>query len=138
MKGPAVGELLGNGDHALTRELQLVLQTVLVLLGRVEPLHGLVRYREQQVAIPRLVRHFLHGILKDLVLLRRSVQGLHGFLVEIVNLCVPLGVLLACGSGAVPTISHLGSRNLSHSPAQRRSLSCHGRPHRPSRFYPLL
>ena len=36
MKGPAVGELLGDGDHALTRELQLVLQTILVLLGLVE------------------------------------------------------------------------------------------------------
>ena len=43
--------LHGGGDHALTRGLQLVLQTVLILLGLVELLHGLVFHREQHVDI---------------------------------------------------------------------------------------
>ena len=87
-----------GGDHALTGELHLVLQSVLVLLGLVELLHGLVRYREQHVALLGFVRHFLHSLLKDLVLLCQDVQGLHGLLVEIVNLGVRLSVLLVCGA----------------------------------------
>ena len=36
VNGPAVSELPGSDGHALTRGLQLVLQTVLVLLGLIE------------------------------------------------------------------------------------------------------
>ena len=35
VQGPAICEHLGGGDHTLTRELQLVLKTVLVFLGPV-------------------------------------------------------------------------------------------------------
>ena len=44
--GPAVGELPGSDGRALAHDLQLVLQTVLVLLGLVELLHSLVCNRE--------------------------------------------------------------------------------------------
>ena len=75
MKGLAVGELPGGDDHGLTRGLHLVLQTVLVLLGLVELLHGPVCYREQHVALLGLVRHFFHSLFKDLVLLRQVVRA---------------------------------------------------------------
>ena len=42
VQGPAICELLGGGDHTLTCELQLVLQTVLVFLGPVQLLPNLL------------------------------------------------------------------------------------------------
>ena len=95
---PTFGEVPGGDVHALTRGLLLVLRTMLVLLCLVKLLHGLVRYREQHVALVGLVRHFLHSLLKDLVILRQDVHGLHGLLVEIVHLGVRLGVLLVSGA----------------------------------------
>ena len=96
VKGQAVGELLGCGDRALTRELKLVLQMVLVLLGLVEL---------QPRTLPRTAcRHPRSRALlsswypQDLVLLRQGVKGLHGLLVEIVNLGVRHGVVLVSGA----------------------------------------
>ena len=98
VQGPAICELLGGGDHTLTR----VLQTVLVFLGPVELLSNLVSHREQHVTLFSFKRHLLHSLLEDLIFLSQSVQGLHGLLVEIVGLGVRLGVLLVCGELRLP------------------------------------
>ena len=93
-------ELLGGGDHTLTRELQHVLQTVLPLLGPVEVFTSLESHREQRVTLFSFKRHLLHSLLEDLIFLCQNVQGLHGLLVEIVGLGVRLGVFLVCGAWA--------------------------------------
>ena len=138
MKGPAAGELLEavtmpshvNSNSSCRRSWSFWALSN----------SSMASQHEQHVELLGLARYF-HGILKDLVLLRQGVQGLHGLVVKIVNLGVRLGVLLVCGasaplpivegSDAVPTVSSMLPRNLSHSPARRRSLSCHARPHRP-------
>ena len=100
VQGPAIGELLGGDDHTLARELQLVLQTVLVFLGPVKLFPDLAGNREQHVTFFSFMHHFLHDLLEDLVLLCESVQGLHGLLVEIVGLGICFSVLRTCGAEA--------------------------------------
>ena len=96
---PIIAKLTGGDVHAFARDLlQLVLYKNLLLLGLVELLHGLVCYRELHVTILGLVRHFLHSLLKDLVLLCQNVQGLHGLLVKVMDLSVYLGVLFVRGA----------------------------------------
>ena len=70
VKGPAAGELLGGGDHALTFDLQLILQTVLVLLT--SP-HGDRPHLFQGTWNPRLL--FLAPVALVMGSLSRSFRG---------------------------------------------------------------
>ena len=103
----AVGALFGSGDMLSPHGLQLVLQTVLVLMGLVGLLHGLVGTSVSFVAFIKISSKISYSSAKAsrtcMVFWFRSYTPV----ISSVSDCF--------GGAAVPTVSFLLTQNLSHS-----------------------
>ena len=132
---PAIGELPRGDVHALTRDLQLVLKTHLWILGLVKlSMVSLATAHNMSPSSaswsPRRSR-------------TQGVQGLYGFLVEVIDLGVCFGVLFIRGAKAPllvvqenvhPKAFPLWRRSLSHLPVLALFHSCSLCPTQPCLF----
>ena len=91
---PTIGELLGGGDHTLTRGLQLVLRTVLVFWAMSSS--SMASHATANSMSPSSVSCVTFVMVSSKV--SYSPRDLHGLLLKMVHLDVRFGVLLACGA----------------------------------------